>query len=54
MGKVASGIWGREYCFSWKREWLPTPVFFPEELHGQRSLAAIVPEVTKSWTQLKD
>jgi len=19
----------------WKREWLPTPVFLPEELHGQ-------------------
>ena len=22
----------------WRREWLPTPVFLPEELHGQRSL----------------
>ena len=24
---------------SWRREWLPTPVFFPEESHGERSLA---------------
>ena len=23
----------------WRREWLPTPVFLPEEFHGQRSLA---------------
>ena len=23
----------------WRREWLPTPVFLPGELHGQRSLA---------------
>ena len=23
----------------WKREWLPTAVFLPEEFHGQRSLA---------------
>ena len=22
-----------------RREWQPTPVFFPEEFHGQRSLA---------------
>ena len=25
----------------WGREWLPTPVFLPGELHGQRSLQAI-------------
>ena len=24
---------------SWRREWLPTPVFFPREFRGQRSLA---------------
>ena len=24
--------------FPWRREWLPTPVFLPEEFHGQRSL----------------
>ena len=22
----------------WRREWLPTPVFLPGKLHGQRSL----------------
>ena len=25
-------------CLLWRREWQPTPVFFPEEFHGQRSL----------------
>ena len=24
----------------WKREWLPTPVFLPGEVHGQRSLVS--------------
>ena len=23
---------------SWRMEWIPTPVFFPGEFHGQRSL----------------
>ena len=27
----------------WRREWLPTPVFLPGELHGQRSLAVYSP-----------
>ena len=27
----------------WRREWLPTPVFLPGELHGQRSLAGYSP-----------
>ena len=27
----------------WRREWLPTPVFLPEELYGQRSLASYSP-----------
>ena len=27
----------------WRREWLPTPVFFPGESHGQRSLAGYSP-----------
>ena len=27
--------WGR---LSWRREWLPTPVFLPGGFHGQRSL----------------
>ena len=25
----------------WRRKWLPTPVFWPGEFHGQRSLAAL-------------
>jgi hypothetical protein len=33
---------------SWRRKWLPTPVFLPGEFHGQRSLGeAIVYGVTK-------
>ena len=27
----------------WRREWLPTPVFFPEKSHGRRSLAGYSP-----------
>ena len=27
----------------WRREWLPTPVFFPGEFHGQRSLESYSP-----------
>ena len=27
----------------WRRKWLPTPVFLPEEFHGQRSLAGYSP-----------
>ena len=26
----------------WRREWLPTPVFLPEEFHGQRSLEGYI------------
>ena len=29
--------------FPWRREWLPTPVFLPEELRGQGSLAGHSP-----------
>ena len=36
----------------WRREWLPTPVFFPRESHGERRLAG-VHGVPKSWTSLK-
>ena len=28
---------------SWRREWLPTPVFLPGEFHGPRSLAGFSP-----------
>ena len=27
----------------WRREWQPTPVFLPEEFHGQRRLAGYSP-----------
>ena len=27
----------------WRREWLPTPVFLPGELHEKRSLAGYSP-----------
>ena len=27
----------------WRRVWLPTPVFFPGESHGQRSLVGYSP-----------
>ena len=27
----------------WRREWQPTPVFLPEESHGQRSLLGYSP-----------
>ena len=27
----------------WRREWQPTPVFLPRELHGQRSLVGYSP-----------
>ena len=33
----------------WKREWLPTPVFLPEEFHGQRSLAGYSPWGCREW-----
>ena len=31
----------------WRREWQPTPVFFPEESHGQRNLWATVHGIPK-------
>ena len=34
----------------WRREWLLTPVFLPENYHGQRNLRATVHGVTKSQT----
>ena len=39
----------------WRREWQPTPVFLPTELHGQRSLVGYtVHGVAKSGTQLSN
>ena len=31
------------YIIPWKRAWQPTPIFFPGESHGQRSLAGYSP-----------
>jgi len=28
---------------AWRRTWLPTPVFLPGKLHGQRSLEGYIP-----------
>ena len=33
------GLNPRVEKISWRREWLPTPVFWPREFHGQRSPA---------------
>ena len=38
----------------WRRKWQSTPVFFPGEFHGQRSLAGCSPWGRKSWTQLSN
>ena len=27
----------------WRRKWQPTPIFFPREFHGQRSLVGYSP-----------
>ena len=38
----------------WRMEWLHTPVFWPGEFHGQRSLVGYSHGFTKSRTQLRD
>ena len=41
------------HLISWRREWLPTPVFLPGKSHGQRSLAGYHPwgrRVGHDWT----
>ena len=54
----ASGGDGRRHGFDswvrkipWRMKGQPTPVFLPGKFHGQRSLWAIVHEVTKNQTQ---
>ena len=37
----------------WRREWLPTPVFWPGEFHGQRSLAGYSPRYYKELDTTK-
>ena len=38
----------------WRREWLPTPAFLPEEFHGQRAWQSTVHGITKNQTGLND
>ena len=40
------------HCPTWRREWLPTPVFLLGESHGQGSLVSYSPGVAKNWTHL--
>ena len=40
-------VWSWVGKIPWKREWLPAPIFFPGEFHGQRSLAGYNPWVRK-------
>ena len=40
-GGDLGSIWVRE--IPWRREWQPTPVFFPGEFQGHRSLAGYSP-----------
>ena len=42
-------------AIGWRRKWQLTPVFLPEESHGQRSLAGHGPwdRVAQSQTRLK-
>ena len=35
----------------WRREWLPTPIFFPGEFHGPRNLAK-AGDFNKSYVHL--
>ena len=37
----------------WRRAWQPTPVFLPEESHGQRSLAGYSPQGHKQSDMTK-
>ena len=46
--KNLPAIWETQVQFlvgkiPWRREWLPTPVFLPEKVHGQSSLVSYSP-----------
>ena len=49
-------VWSLGWEDPWRREWQPTPVFLPEEFHGQMSLVGYSPwgwkesNVTKTHT----
>ena len=38
----------------WRRKWQPTPVFFSQKSHGQRSMVGYSSRGRKSWTQISD
>ena len=38
----------------WRREWQPTPVFWPGEFHGQGTWQVTIHSIAKSPTQLSD
>ena len=47
-GKESSECWRPWFCpwvgkIPWRREWLSTPGFLPEEIHGQRILVSYSP-----------
>ena len=46
-GDPAFHPWVRK--IPWRREWLPTPVFLPGEVPGQRSLVGYSPWASKEW-----
>ena len=39
---------------TWRRKWQPTPLFFPGESHGQRSLPGYTLWGRRSWTRLSN
>ena len=41
IGRPRFDPWVRKS--TWRREWLPTPVFLPGEFHGQRNLVGYSP-----------
>ena len=48
MGRICLQFWRPRFNpwvgkTPWRRKWLPTPVFLPGELYGQRSLAGYSP-----------
>ena len=40
---VSPSLFKWAYSLSWRRNWQPSPVFFPRESHGQRSLVGCSP-----------
>ena len=46
-GRSGLDPWVRK--ISWRREWQPTPVFLPGEVHGPRSLAGYSPWGRRVW-----